>query len=78
MYNTDGSLKAAREMHMLEGFDAAGHGLKQARVVVYMGLIFINCDPDAADFNGPLQNLNDQLGPMTWPVPNWPTSRPTP
>lgn len=62
VYNTDGSLKAAREMHMLEGFDAAGHGLKQARVVVYMGLIFINCDPDAADFNGPLQNLNDQLG----------------
>ena len=62
VYRTDGSLKAAREMHMLEGFDTSAHGLKQARVVVYMGLIFINCNPQADDLLAPLQNLSRQLG----------------
>ena len=62
VYNTDGSLKAAREMNMRPDFDIATHGLKQARVVEYMGLVFINCDPDAADFLGPLQHLNEPLG----------------
>jgi phenylpropionate dioxygenase-like ring-hydroxylating dioxygenase large terminal subunit len=62
VYRADGSLKAAREMDMLAGFDAAEYGLKKARVAVYMGLIFINCDPDAADFLGPLQHLNEPLG----------------
>jgi Rieske 2Fe-2S family protein len=62
VYNTDGSLKAAREMHVRSDFDMASHGLKQARVVVYMGLVFINCDPHAADFLAPLQNLEQPLG----------------
>ncbi|MDH4040986.1 MAG: aromatic ring-hydroxylating dioxygenase subunit alpha [Gammaproteobacteria bacterium] len=67
VYRTDGSLKAAREMHMLEGFDATAHGLRQARVVVYMGLIFINCDTDAQDLLAPLQNLDRQLGAYDLP-----------
>jgi phenylpropionate dioxygenase-like ring-hydroxylating dioxygenase large terminal subunit len=62
VYKTDGSLKAAREMELLEGFDAANYGLKKARLLEYMGMIFINCDPDAADFLGPLKNLEKQLG----------------
>jgi Rieske 2Fe-2S family protein len=62
VYNTDGSLKAAREMHVRSDFDMASHGLKQARVVIYMGLVFINCDPHAADFLAPLQNLEQPLG----------------
>ena len=62
VYNTDGSLKAAREMTVRPDFDMSAHGLKQARVVVYMGLVFINCDPRAADFLGPLQNLEEPLG----------------
>ena len=62
VYNTDGSLKAAREMDARADFDSAAHGLKKARIVVYMGLIFINCDPQAADFLGPLSNLQEQLG----------------
>jgi phenylpropionate dioxygenase-like ring-hydroxylating dioxygenase large terminal subunit len=62
VYNTDGSLKAAREMDACADFDSAAHGLKKARIVVYMGLIFINCDPQAADFLGPLSNLQEQLG----------------
>ena len=62
VYRTDGSLKAAREMELLSGFEPGDHGLRQARVVVYMGLIFINCDPDAADFLGPLSHLEQPLG----------------
>jgi len=67
VYNTDGSLRAAREMDMLAGFDTASHGLKQARVVVYQGLVFINCDPNAADFLGPLKNLDQPLGAYDLP-----------
>ena len=67
VYNTDGSLKAAREMHVRSDFDMSSHGLKQARVVVYMGLVFINCDPNAADFLAPLQNLAQPLGAYDLP-----------
>ncbi len=62
VYQTDGSLKAARDMELLEGFSTGDHGLKKARVAVYMGLIFINCNTDAADFLGPLSNLEEPLG----------------
>lgn len=62
VYRTDGSLKAAREMQVLEGFDTSAYGLKKARIEIFQGLIFINCDPDAADFRGPLKNLSEPLG----------------
>ena len=62
VYNLDGSMKAAREMHVLPEFDAAEHGLKKIRLVSYMGLVFINCDPNAVDFLGPLSNLEKPLG----------------
>ena len=32
-----------------------------------MGLVFINCDPEAADFLGPLQNIERQLGAYDLP-----------
>jgi phenylpropionate dioxygenase-like ring-hydroxylating dioxygenase large terminal subunit len=67
VYNTDGTLKAAREMHVRPDFDTSSHGLKQAQVVVYMGLVFINCDPEATDFLGPLQNIEQQLGAYDLP-----------
>lgn len=62
VYRTDGSLKAARDMDMLAGFDRGNYGLKQARVQVYMGLIFINTDPEAADFLPALENIREPLG----------------
>ena len=62
VYNTDGSLRAAREMEVKEGFDSSQYGLKAARVEVFMGMIFINCDAQAADFRGPLENLARPLG----------------
>ena len=36
--------------------------MKKACIEVYMGLIFINCDPGAADFRGPLEKLAQPLG----------------
>src|SRR5678815_3423745 len=47
VYGTDGSLRAARHMDALEGFRKEDLGLKQARVAVRFGMIFINFDPEA-------------------------------
>jgi len=57
VYNLDGSMRAAREMHVLSEFEPHEHGLKKIRLISYMGLVFINCDPEAADFLGPLSHL---------------------
>ena len=62
VYATDGSLRAAREMELMDGFDVADYRLKKARIEVFMGMVFINCDPQAVDFSGPLQNLAEPLG----------------
>ena len=62
VYELDGSLKAARETHVIPDFDSTRHGLKSVRCVDYMGLVFVNCDPDAGDFLGPLENIREPLG----------------
>ncbi|MBT3427896.1 MAG: aromatic ring-hydroxylating dioxygenase subunit alpha [Gammaproteobacteria bacterium] len=62
VYNIDGGLKSARESHVMNDFNAQEHGLKKVRLAVFMGLIFINCDPDAAEFLGPLENIRQPLG----------------
>ncbi len=62
VYALDGSLRAAREMDALADFDGSKLGLKKARVEVLMGMIYINCDPQAADFRGPLENIRQLLG----------------
>jgi len=62
VYELDGSLKAARETHVMPDFDSTQHGLKSVRCVDYMGLVFVNCDPDAGDFLGPLENIREPLG----------------
>ena len=41
-YNNDGSLKVARDMDMLGGFDTDYP--KIVRLEIFQGLIFINCD----------------------------------
>jgi Rieske 2Fe-2S family protein len=61
VYNMDGSLKAARAMEALEGFDVSDYGLKRPRCCVYEGLIFINCNPDAADFEPALDTIAPAL-----------------
>lgn len=62
VYNSDGSLKSARETHVMPDFNLPAHGLKKIRLVEFMGLIFINCDPQAVDFLKPLENLRKPLG----------------
>ncbi|MDJ0879536.1 MAG: aromatic ring-hydroxylating dioxygenase subunit alpha [Halieaceae bacterium] len=67
VYNLDGSLKAARAMEALEGFDVADYGLKHARCCVYEGLVFINCDADAPDFEPALNTVGAALKPYDLP-----------
>ena len=43
-------------------FDPASHGLKSVNCVTFMGLVFINCDPQAGDLIDSLQNIRRQLG----------------
>jgi phenylpropionate dioxygenase-like ring-hydroxylating dioxygenase large terminal subunit len=64
VYGTDGQLRAARHMEeAMPEFRREEHGLKQARVAVRFGLIFINFDPDAYDFEESLKQVDAQLGP---------------
>jgi len=62
VYHVDGSLKAARETHVMRDFDAAAHGLKPVKCVSYMGLVSINCDSGAGDLIASLENLREPLG----------------
>jgi phenylpropionate dioxygenase-like ring-hydroxylating dioxygenase large terminal subunit len=62
VFNLDGSLRAAREMAARDDFDPNELGLKSAKVEVFMGMIYINCDPDADDFHAPLENIRQPLG----------------
>lgn len=61
-YGNDGHLKSARKMDQLEGFKCEDYALKKVRFVVFQGMIFINCDPNAPDFIVPLENISRQLG----------------
>ena len=51
VYDTDGSLLAARQMP--DDFDKTEFGLDKARTHVFEGFIFINLSPDAPDFVPP-------------------------
>ena len=61
-YDLDGSLKSARHMDARDGFDRGDYGLKSLRVCIYMGLIFINGDENAADLEAPLDTIEKPLG----------------
>ncbi len=63
VYNPDGSLRAARHMEAMAEFRREDHGLRQLRVAVRFGLIFVNFDPDAYDFNACLQEVDAQMAP---------------
>ena len=63
VYNLDGSLRAARDMDRLEGFDPQHYGLKQAQLCIYEGLIFVNCDAAAASFEPALAEIGEALTP---------------
>jgi len=62
VYDIDGTLKVARDMESLEGFCRDDYGLKKVRLEIFEGMIFINCDSEAADFRAPLEKMKVQLG----------------
>ncbi|MBT8471809.1 MAG: aromatic ring-hydroxylating dioxygenase subunit alpha [Marinicaulis sp.] len=61
-YSLDGTLRSARHMEMRKDFNRADFPLKRAKVLVHMGLIFVNLDEQAADLSGPLSKIDVQLG----------------
>ena len=61
VYNDDGSLKVARDMNLLEGFNDADFGLKPVNYKVFEGLIFINCDTEAPDWSSELEKLSKPI-----------------
>jgi phenylpropionate dioxygenase-like ring-hydroxylating dioxygenase large terminal subunit len=62
-YDLDGSLRGARHMDEVAGFDPGAHGLRRLRVVERHGLIFVNADPEAFDFNHSLDLIDHGLRP---------------
>ena len=66
-YNLDGSLKAARAMEAKPGFEPQRYGLKTAQCTLFEGLIFVNADPQAADFEAALRTIEPALGPYGLP-----------
>ena len=55
VYRLDGSLARAAGVGEPEGFDPACSGLFEVRVTTFARSLFVNVDPDAADFDpGPL------------------------
>jgi phenylpropionate dioxygenase-like ring-hydroxylating dioxygenase large terminal subunit len=63
VYGTDGSLRGARHMDRQGEFCPGDSGLKQLRVFIRHGLIFINADPDAGDFSLALDRIDPALAP---------------
>ena len=63
VYNVDGTLRAARHMELREDFDPGQFGLKHASIVEFEGLIFVNFNPDAADFLPALGRIAAALKP---------------
>jgi Rieske 2Fe-2S family protein len=62
-YALDGSLRGARHMDRQAAFCASDAGLRHLRVIVRHGLIFVNADPQAADFSAALDQIDSALAP---------------
>ena len=67
VYNSDGSLKAARHMDTADNFDKANYGLKKPRVEVFDGLVFINCDANANSFTPDMETIAPALAAYDLP-----------
>ncbi|MBV8489327.1 MAG: aromatic ring-hydroxylating dioxygenase subunit alpha [Candidatus Eremiobacteraeota bacterium] len=67
-YGLDGELKAARNMQEVAGFDRADYPLKEARVALWEGFIFVNLDPHAEPFER-------AMAPLTTRFADWDLAR---
>lgn len=61
-YDTNGSLKRARDMDMLESFACEKHPLKATALHIFHGMIFINFNADAPDLGPHIEKLEPTLG----------------
>jgi Rieske 2Fe-2S family protein len=62
-YDCSGDLRSARHMDCLPSFRVEDFGLKELRVVSRHGMIFLNCDAGAFDFNLSLDCIEHALAP---------------
>lgn len=60
-YRLDGSLGGTPEMAGIECFEASDFSLPSFRVEEWLGLVFVNLDPDAAPLLSQLQDLPERL-----------------
>ena len=65
VYNTQGKLVGAREMP--KDFDKSKYDLKKAKLHIIEGMVYINCDPDAADFTECEEIIKPFLKPYDLP-----------
>ncbi len=61
VYDNDGALRTPRDSKSYVNFDKSSYGLKAVRVELYMGLIFINLDANAASLLPSLAVVNKPL-----------------
>ena len=66
-YGNDGALRGAREMTGATGFDADNLGLRRLSLVEFEGLVFVNADLTAFDFEQALEPLRPPLAAYDLP-----------
>jgi len=60
-YGFDGELKAARNTEKMVDFDKCRFSLKEVRVEVFCGLVFVNLDPEAKSLKQQTGGLEDEI-----------------
>ena len=60
-YRPDGTLVSARNTGTSPGFRACDFSLKPVRVEVFLGMVFVNCDPDAEPFGKMMDGLEEEI-----------------
>ena len=60
-YRPDGTLVSARNTGTSPGFRACDFSLKPVRVEEFLGMVFVNCDPDAEPFGGMMDGLAEEI-----------------
>ncbi|MBV9973002.1 MAG: aromatic ring-hydroxylating dioxygenase subunit alpha [Candidatus Eremiobacteraeota bacterium] len=72
-YGLDGSLRVARNMEGSEGFDCADYPLREARIAVFEGFIFVCLDETAPSITQTFAPLDGRFSPWQLPALHAPT-----
>lgn len=60
-YKADGTLAKARNTETSPDFRACDFSLKPVKVEVFLGMVFVNCDPEAESFDGMMSGLREEI-----------------